>query len=109
MMDGVDRMTHTTPIFYKYRILKFDDVYRYFMGIYMFKARNLDKHKVGHNYFTRQRELAVSSFQRSTLSQHSVSFMGPHIWNDIPNHIRSSSSLPVFKKIFKNYLIEQYR
>ena len=43
---------------------------------------------VTHNSIIRYRNLASSSFNRLTTSQHSISFAGPKIWNKLPLLIR---------------------
>ena len=44
----------------------------------------------------------VKSF--STLSDRSFSFGAPKLWNKLPNYIRSSSSITIFKSQLKTYL-----
>ena len=108
LMAGVERSAHTTPIFFKFKILKLLDVYRYFTLIYMFHALKKGIYTVRHDRATRNSDMASSSFHRLTLSQHCISFAGPKIWNEIPCYIRNIESLTLFKRKLKQYLVDQY-
>ena len=107
-MADADMVAHTNPYFYQFKILKLHDVYRYFMSIYMFNLIKVGTYKITHGRVTRNMNLAQPSFQRLTLTQHSVSYAGPKIWNEIPQCIRNISSLQLFKKKFRSFLINQY-
>ena len=108
LMADADMVAHTNPYFYQFKILKLHDVYRYFMSIYMFNLIKVGTYKITHGRVTRNMNLAQPSFQRLTLTQHSVSYAGPKIWNEIPQCIRNISSLQLFKKKFRSFLINQY-
>jgi hypothetical protein len=41
---------------------------------------------------------------KNEIAKHSFSYAGPKQWNDLPDSIRSISSLPVFKKQLKTFL-----
>ena len=96
---------HTNPLFFRLKLLKFKDIYRYFVSIYMFK--NLTEFSSSHNLNTRQRNLANPPFFHLTKSQHSIKYCGPKIWNDLPHSIRSSKTLPSFKRAVKSYYFER--
>ena len=100
--------SHTNILFLQGDFLKLDDMYRFSVGIYMFKNSNLDIFYADHSYNTRNRDQANPIFQRLTLTQHSIFFNGPTIWNSIPVNIRQSSSLVMFKKQYKKHLIQLY-
>ena len=97
---------HTSPIFFNLKLLKFVDIYKYFVSIFMYA--NLSKFSIQHSLNTRQHNLASSIFCRLTKTQQSIMFRGPQIWNELPLEIRDSPTLPVFKRVLKNYLISQY-
>ena len=46
----------------------------------------------------------VVSWVKNEIAKHSFSYAGPKQWNDLPDSIRSISSLPVFKKQLKTFL-----
>ena len=53
---------------------------------------------VEHEYNTRGRDKAQLTFQRLTLTQQSISFAGPQVWNSLPVYIRNTDSLAIFRK-----------
>ena len=101
-------LAHTTPLFSNLKLLKFKDIFRYNASIYMFQNHLNDQFSVQHEIPTRSRSLAVRSFNRLTLSQHSISFTGPNTWNNLPTSIRGLPSISVFKSRLENYLLLQY-
>ena len=102
--------SHTNPIFRRLKILKFKDIYRYNLGIYMYK--NLDhftNRRSLHDHDTRSGNSYDSVFQRLTLTQRqSLEFQAPNNWNSIPIYIRVSPSINIFKNRYKEYLISLY-
>lgn len=107
IIAGSDYLAHTSPLFYRLGILKLNDIYIYLNAIFMFKRRE-SMTTAEHTYNTRGRTNAVPTFQRLSLSQRSVSYAGPVVWNGIPNEIKVISSLPPFKVALKNYLLSRY-
>ena len=108
LIAGAEFLAHTTPLFKEFRVLKFDDIFIYSVSIYMFKAIKDGCFAPQHNLATRHGHEISSSFNRLTTTQHSLSFTGPKIWNDLPLLLREISSLPLFKRKLKNYLIDFY-
>ena len=102
-------LEHTNPLFYRTGILKLDDVYKLNVGVFMYgQVLSNSVATLDHPYNTRHRIDPLPSFHRLTQSQRSLSFQGPLIWNQIPLQIRNSSSLKVFKRDFKKYMLETY-
>lgn len=97
---------HTSKYFRMYNLLKFFDIFKFNISIYMYK--NLEKYQKCHPRNTRSKADVVSKFHRLTLTQHSVSFLGPKIWNNLPNSIQTAKSLPIFKDKLKKYFISFY-
>ena len=48
-------LAHTNPLFLKFSLLKFEDIFKYNVSIYMFKNHNNDNFRVNHDYHTRYR------------------------------------------------------
>jgi len=105
----VDQLTTSNPLFSILEILKFRDLYRYHLGIHMYKNPEIGIHSnTIHNYETRS-SFIIPAFQRLVLSQRqSVAFQGPSLWNLIPNDVKEARSLAIFKSRYKKYLILQY-
>ena len=101
-------LEHTNNLFFRLKLLKFHDVYRYFLSIYMFKTVNQGNYTIQHGVNTRNRDLAQPVYQRLTITQHSIQYCGPKIWNELPRDIRNISKLHIFKKHLKQHLLNQY-
>ena len=102
-------LAHTAPIFHRTKILCISNIYRYFIGIHMFKLQLSDSLPYpDHNYQTRYRRNVLPSFQRLTSSLKSISYNGPKIYNTIPLPIRNSKTLTSFKSKYRQYLIDTY-
>ena len=108
LLVNADRDAHTTPIFHRLKLLKFHDVYKYFISIHVFKARKKGLYTTDHSRPSRYRNLVLPSLHRLTLTQHSVSYAGPKIWNHLPENVRSIDSLPRFKSFLKRYFLNKY-
>ena len=54
---------NSSPLFKELKLLKFDDVYRYYLLIYMFKALKNGEFRVSHDRITRQVNSAQPNFQ----------------------------------------------
>ena len=61
-----------------------------------------------HEYHTRQRDNLLPPHARLTLTQNSMSVVGPNIWNSIPEDIRNSPSRNSFKFNCKRFLLSSY-
>ena len=59
-----------------------------------------------HN--TRHHEHIRPSYHRLSLCQHAISFMGPKIWNSLPQNIQSIRGSFAFRRATKKFLLDQY-
>ena len=103
-------LAHSDPLFYNCKILKISDLYTYLVSIEAFKLYSCNQIHPVHNHNTRNREIYVQpTFHRLTLTQRSLDYTMPSIWNNnVPNRIKQSSSLSSFKTEMKNYLLTFY-
>ena len=99
---------HTSPMFYSLRLLKFVDIHKFNVLIKMFRLIQEGKFSVSRIINTRNRNSAVPTFHRLTISQHAFSFVGPSLWNRLPDSLREITTERIFRKKLRNYLIEQY-
>ena len=99
---------HTNPLFKQLGLLKFLDIYKFHILVYMHKALSKGKYAPRHNLSTRNRDLAVPVFHSLTNTQRAVSFKGPTLWNELPLNLRSIERLNPFKKALKKYFLDQY-
>ena len=98
---------HTDPLFARHKILKFEDVCRLSLGLYVYD--NLDSfNAISHNYNTRNSSNLRPARSRLSITQNSIEVTGPNLWNDIPPDIQNSISREVFKHKYKTYLLSFY-
>ena len=76
------RKRNINPLFSRLKLFKFSDIYRYNVAAYMYQ--HCSNFQTQHDVNTRSRNMAatVPSYNRLTLCQHSIIFMGPKVWND---------------------------
>ena len=107
ILSGASYLAHTDPLFAMHKILKFEDICRFSVGLYVYD--NQDSFNfIDHNYNTRNSSNMRPAQSRLTITQNSIDVTGPNVWNDIPTDIKNSSSREVFKYKFKNYLLSHY-
>ena len=102
--------SHSNPIFFYLKILKFKDIYRFNLGIYMHKNRDKFIQNLYNNpYSSRSGIHYAPTFQRLTLTQNqSLKYQVPLNWLQIPQSIRDTKSLKSFKYKYKSFLISSY-
>ena len=61
-----------------------------------------------HVYPTRNRGQMLPRAQHLTISQHSLSYTAPVVWNQIPESVQLSATVDIFKHRLAKYLISQY-
>ena len=115
LICNVDCRAHTSPLFKKYRILKFYDLIKFNSCMIMFKASNnllpknvqanFIKNKEIHSYGTRNREKLHVRNVKSHIKYISVNNQGVKLWNGLDEKIRSCVSLNLFKKRLKISLL----
>ena len=101
---------HTGPLFKRLNLLKLQDIYHFYLGVYMFRARSRGEYATQTNIQTRgsTSNEARSEFHAYTTTQHAVSFKGPNFWRSLPPNIRSINRYTRFRKSLKEHLLSQY-
>ena len=74
----------------------------------MFSNKDNEEFSSNHSLNTRNRNRPVSAFCRLALTQNSIRYQGPKIWNDLPINIRQCKSLNLFKKNLKSHFVNTY-
>ena len=107
---GVTYYAHTNPLFFESRVLKLEDVHKYSVACYVYKEKLYvnPNFMIQHSYNTRNSVSLNPRFKRLALTQNSIEYVGPTIWNILPEVVKSSSSIFVFKKRLKDFLISLY-
>ena len=74
----------------------------------MYSNQTNDEFQIQHQIPTRNRNRLLPSFNRLAISQRSITYAGPHIWNELPTEIKLSNSINIFKSKLKRYFIQKY-
>ena len=108
IISNTSFLDHTDPLFYSNGILKVHDMYKLNVGLFMFDRWHTGVYNRTHSYDTRSRNDLLPSQARLTITQNSLSVIGPNIWNSIPQSIQNSMSRNSFKSQYKKYLLSFY-
>ena len=98
----------TSALFFACKILKLKDLYDYSLNLRFFKTKCYEEFIFSSGHFTRNMNNMRLPFHRLALTQHSVSRMGAIAWRNLPMFIRTSTSLPAFKKKTKTFYVDRY-
>ena len=107
IINKVPHNSHTNNLFFKNQILKLSDINKLKIGSYMYSNPSIE-YNTSHNHDTRHRHNLTPRFQRTALTQRSLTYSAPTLWNTIPPHIRSSINIRVFKLNYKKHLVAGY-
>ena len=108
---------HTLPLFSKYKLLKFSDIVRFKILLFMHKAKegslpdNIQlffKLKQSTNVITRQEGKFYVVFARTKLKFKCISIYGVKLWNNLSSDISEIKPFHKFKSLLKKYMIESY-
>ena len=120
VITSSDWLATTPPLYKKANIISFPDIYNYLLGIFMFNVMNSNKNnfllykdkisnfRFDHNYNTRGFNNFKLPFYRLGLSQRSLFYRGPNLWNLLPQSFKTETSLKNFKATFKMLFIDKY-
>ena len=114
---NVPTRTSTTEIFENTKFLSIFELYKLYVAIFMFRFQNsflppcFDQYFVSHTHShgTRNSSNYVLPLFSTNYCQQSILFQGPKLWSTLPYEIRTSSSLPIFKKQLRRYLLDLQR
>lgn len=101
-------LEHTDPLFYYNNILKNHDIYNLNIGMDMFNWWNTGVYDRQHHYGTCNRDELLRGRARLSLTQNSLSIVGPNIWNSIPANIQKSISASSFKCQYKKKTLDVF-
>ena len=110
IMTNSNYCQHTPPLFKSLNILNLTDLSKFSIGTYMFKQINTQRYNTRplHPYPTRNQLLLQIPRHKQTLFTHSLLYLGPKIWNDIPSPIQNTQNSSTFKSNYKDYLLSLY-
>ena len=108
---------HSEPLLYANKMLTVTDVNEYVVGMFMYQWVNGTLPQIFKNFYQYRRDCHEHVtrnvddlhvlFGRLDIWRFSLKLYGAKLWNSFPCHIKSSTSLPIFKQNIKNYLLER--
>ena len=105
---NADYLDHTTPLFHRLKILKFEDLYKFHAIIDTYNKIKSGNYNVQHNINTRNCQLALPKFHNLTRTKQSITCCGPNLWNSLPGYLREVDSLSCLKTKLKDYFLNLY-
>ena len=107
----------TNPLFIDLQTLKFWELVKLQTLLILYKAHNnllpycLQKlfQVKETKYELRNADTFASAFARTNTKQHCVTVKGVNLWKCCDKELRTCSSIHMFKKRFKNKMINEYR
>ena len=109
IISGAEFLAHTNPLFVDCKILKIEELFTYLCGIQAYKLRISSSLATStHLHNTRGNNQALPRYRRLNSSQRSLSYICPTVWNSLPEFIKCSESLNIFKNNLKTHLLENY-
>src|SRR6218665_3621598 len=107
----------TSPLFQQLKIFNLDQIRQYQTGIFVYRTNHnllpaifqnyFINIKDIHQHFTRGSDALFLTVVRTNYRKHSIRFMGPVLWNELPKLIRDVSNLSSFKKGLCKYLLDK--
>ena len=118
LIDNAPYNSPSTPLFKKYKILKFDDLIslELLKLTHSYRASNLPvpvsdlftNNAFNHRYNTRFRHHPRVSYHKSSLFHRSFLTQSPILWQNLPNSIRKIKPINTFVNHLKAYYINKY-
>ena len=100
-------MASTQNLFKQYKLLRLPEIYKYSVGIFVYKFDNMQLPVIFSGFYTKDTRTA-DNYRLINIKlnvwKHSMIFSGAAIWNMIHMGIRLSKSLEIFKNIYKSYI-----
>ena len=118
-VNSLDFNEHTNEYFISNEIMKLEDQYKYQISNYTFQLlnSNIDEeitsiimnNQEAHSHDTRHGKMLKIPRVIRTMSKNNIIYIGPKVWNSLPNNVKDVNSLYKFKKKTKSFFIEQYK
>ena len=111
---GVPPRTHSQPLFDQLKIMTIHQIYRYYVGVFMYKLY----HKLippifymfklttdVHSYPTRQKNSYYTQFVPTVRSQKTIKITGTNLWNILRKKLNIQNKISSYKLNLKRFLI----
>jgi len=106
---------HTDPLFNQLGLLKFKQIHRLSTAKLMFKASRCElpnplntHYKLNatlHRHNTRQIYNPHVRYRRTQLAAKQINHIGPQVWQNVPNNLKSIKDIKLFTKHYKKFLL----
>ena len=108
IISNASYLDHTDPLFKSNQMLKLGDIYIFTLAIYMFRnSDSFSNFSRSHSHDTRNWNI-LPPCERLTTTQQSVLYGGTRVWNDLPDYIKTSPTVSIFKYRLKQSLLNKY-
>ena len=98
-------LSHTKPLFDNLKLLPLYSIIKFESCVFMYK--NITKFEAAlHNYNTRFHNSVQTPFPNLSLYQRSLNYVGPKLWNNLSDQIKSSPNIYTFKRRLKQSLLQ---
>ena len=110
-------MTHTQPLFEKLKVMTVYQLYRYYVGVFMFKLYHnqlpplfnmFDRTSNIHSYSTRQSDCFYINYVPTLRSQRTIRITGPKLWNVLITNINIHCKISSYKMNLKKTIFSIY-
>lgn len=108
----VSRFTPSAPLFHRLNILRFDQLVKFKISIFLFKVlHNQLPVQIQQRYsmyaeIRRHSPVFKHVYCRTKLKSQCISICGPKIFNSLPIAVKFSTSISLFKRLLRLYLFE---
>ena len=99
------------------KLLSIPDINEYMTGIFVYKWIHKDVCDIFqnlfltngdfHNYDTRHSDDLSTPSGRLEVRKCSIKIHGVHVWNSIPDYVKTSTSIVIFKRRLRSFLIDR--
>ena len=113
IISGVPPRTHSQPFFEKLHIMTIHQIYKYFVGVFMYKLYHqllpplfsmFQRTSNIHNYSTRQNDSFYIQYVPTVRSQKTIKITGSKLWNILITKINIHCKISTYKLKLKNVL-----
>ena len=114
-IHGLQYSAHTARYFKESEIFDIFHLHRYTVLQLVYKAvkfgsdsnvlSGIARHEDLHSYDTRHSNDLLLPLYHLSNSQRSISYQGPKFWNEIPDQIKNSNSLSLFKRKLRVFIL----
>ncbi len=110
ILTGSDYRAHSEPLFVKLKIMNIFQLHHYFTSVFVFKCLSNMYFEYWDNFFHYSNsprfpnDLQTKYFKKK-LSQSSIRFSGPQIWNNFSTKVKMSTTLPILKRNLRHEIL----